>query len=356
MTNIFKSLVAAVAFTASTVAGYQVNGQGVVKLSATPTEGGVYSGYGELQHLIVTFENQATSVAIPPKSVRLIFNLPTQGIEFVGNAEYTPPTGWTYIKNGANEAILENTTATIAVPDLANPLVQVIFNVPFRTVAPGTPTGGSLYSWGISTAQPSNPITLNVNSPDNTGSGRITIQNQDLPVNFSSFAAKVKGCTVELSWTTATEINNSHFVIERSKNGSSFSPIGQTNGAGTSYESNSYTYVDDAPANHQNFYRIRQVDFDGQSTTSVVKNANIDCNSSAISIYPNPTTNSTFYVKGIMDKSTIEVYNALGQRVVSKDAENKLVGVSLSGLASGVYHVQVVTDGKTVFSSKLIKD
>jgi hypothetical protein len=83
-----------------------------------------------------------------------------------------------------------------------------------------------------------------------------------LPVTFTSFKGRVDGDKAELTWTTAEEINNSHFDIERSANGQGYAKIGSVRGSGAG----SYQFTDNGPLSAVNYYRLKQVDVDGQAT------------------------------------------------------------------------------------------
>lgn len=83
------------------------------------------------------------------------------------------------------------------------------------------------------------------------------------PVEFTFFEAlKENESTVLLKWETATETNNSHFLVQRSSNGLSFETIGQLAGAGTSSSKNYYRFTDQNPLPSTSYYRLKQIDFD----------------------------------------------------------------------------------------------
>jgi len=347
MKSFFKNLIAANMLVAMGLGAGTVSAQTSVEVFLT---GGPllsnYPGFVVTSSFDLTFSN-ISSVALPGGSFRIQASVPA-GVEFATAAEYTPPAGWTYVRLSATSMKLTPNTAVSSDASLSTQF----FSIPIRTLAPVGPNNNfvmipqaEIQSAGTYTF----PIT-----PSNNISGPLTVANNPLPVLFQDFTATAEGCKVVLNWSTAVEKNNSHFVIERSSNSSDFTAIGRTNGAGTSFELNKYTYEDKAPLAHHNFYRIRQVDFDGSTTTSTVANAKVDCQNTGISIYPNPAT-SAVYVKGLTNKSTIEIYNVVGQKVVSKVAENTLEAVNMSGLAEGVYQVQVVSGGETIYSNKLIK-
>jgi len=95
----------------------------------------------------------------------------------------------------------------------------------------------------------------------------LTNVNNPLPIellNFKSECMSREG--VELTWTTASEINNSHFTVERSEEGIIWEVIADNiHGAGNSTEENSYSYIDNNPSRGLNYYRLSQTDFDGTS-------------------------------------------------------------------------------------------
>jgi hypothetical protein len=110
-----------------------------------------------------------------------------------------------------------------------------------------------------------------------------------LPVNLINFIATKVDTVVRLDWVTASEQNNDHFEIERSANGVSFSQIGIIKGNGNSTITLKYFFYDHKPLSGINFYRLKQVDFDGKSTYSRV--ASIAFGSQIendLSIFPNP--------------------------------------------------------------------
>ena len=87
-----------------------------------------------------------------------------------------------------------------------------------------------------------------------------------LPVNLTSFKGRLDNGKAELTWTTAAEHNNSHFEIERSANGQAYDKVGSVQGNGGT--NNVYQFTDNGPLAAINYYRLKQVDIDGQSTYS----------------------------------------------------------------------------------------
>jgi hypothetical protein len=92
-----------------------------------------------------------------------------------------------------------------------------------------------------------------------------------LPVKFTSFAATKTSSKVILNWSTAQEINNNRFEIEKSLDGNNWQTIAMVLGAGTTQAVSNYSYTDTHVSNATLYYRIRQVDLNGQSTVSATQ-------------------------------------------------------------------------------------
>ena len=107
-----------------------------------------------------------------------------------------------------------------------------------------------------------------------------------LPVELINFQVKQKGNNNVVEWTTATELNNDFFYIERSKDGKNYKRIGKIKGAGTSSTLRKYTFVDKKPAIGLNYYRLHQVDFDGTTATSDVVTLSFAGGEKSLSIKP----------------------------------------------------------------------
>ena len=175
-----------------------------------------------------------------------------------------------------------------------------------------------------------------------------------LPVELVSFSASAQGNSVLLNWSTATEINNSGFEIQRKINNHNFKKIGFVKGAGSSTQSNSYSFKDGSlqPGKYQ--YRLRQVDFDGTAVFS--KTVSVDLSAvkgfELSQNYPNPFNPSTTIGYNINKTSlvTLKVYDILGKEVEVLVNENEqpgsyFVGFDASKLGSGIYFYRLQAGG-----------
>ena len=174
------------------------------------------------------------------------------------------------------------------------------------------------------------------------------------PVLLLYFTAKntVKGNL--LSWATALEKNNSHFEIERSIDGSSFKKIATEIGNGSKNEIVEYTYLDNSFENPVNYYRIRQVDFDGKTTATQILKVVVDNNFSIV-YSPNPfNTNFRLFVRSEEPTVQLSVQSIIGAEIFKTIIEtNKEIEMG-DFLASGTYIV-VIEGSQKINQFRIVK-
>jgi hypothetical protein len=111
-----------------------------------------------------------------------------------------------------------------------------------------------------------------------------------VPVELMTFDGKSAEKGVKLTWKTASERNNRVFEIERNVGNTAdkFEKIGNVKGLSNTFGISNYDFVDNAPqADKVNYYRLRQVDFDGTATYSKVISIGVSRASKAFKVYPN---------------------------------------------------------------------
>ncbi len=181
-------------------------------------------------------------------------------------------------------------------------------------------------------------INLNNNSGSNYTIGTAPI----LPVQLTKFTATPQNNQVSLDWQTATELNNSHFTIERSTTGSDFETIGTVQGVGTTVEIQNYNFIDPQPANGMNYYRLKQVDFNGDfeySDLAVIKFQT----KQNIQVFPNPVKEQ-INIQADLGQTNILIYNMQGQllREMNNISINGQFTFNLSDLNTGLYQIQIL--------------
>jgi hypothetical protein len=180
-----------------------------------------------------------------------------------------------------------------------------------------------------------------------------------LSVSFisASFKGRLSDKTVLLNWATSSENNNAYFEVQRSADGISFQSIGQVPGNFTTSIEHQYSFTDNNPKSGTNYYKLKQVDIDGNftfgNTISVKYNA-----VNNFSISPNPATNNLIVTHPVGDQhSSIRLVQAEGKVVLTQNISAGSIQTSLdiSKLAPGVYFV-FVNAGKTSKSFKVVKE
>lgn len=283
----------------------------------------------------------------------------------------TPPnaSGFGYILIIGTNPIIDLTGITIYVP----PKIRLVFagnviidNTTTFVTSSGNTQGNSEVQFGINgTVYKGNPGSngfdvLNEriqNCAVDPNPGECLELNAFLPVELTSFQGKAYQDRVELSWVTAAEINNDHFVVEHSRDGVSFTSVGKVRGAGTTVEVSNYQFLHRLPATGANYYRLKQVDYDGAFTYSDVVVTQVGRPSGNIRIYPNPTVNYAWInFPELPEKIQFSLTNLLGQGIdlqpTPTDAGWQL---DLSRMVKGVYLLRMEYDGKTV-TRRIVKE
>jgi hypothetical protein len=198
------------------------------------------------------------------------------------------------------------------------------------------------------------------------GLGPLSFGSFGLPITLINFDATPAGSSVELNWVTANEINNDFFTIERSTDGSNFTPLKRIRGAGNSTSTLNYSASDESPFNGINYYRLRQTDYDGKNTSSKVKSVRFD------KAAPDKVINIESIYSGIDEESITVNYSAqqegsvmmsvispTGRLVASYTwhaarGNNTCVLPRKSTLACGIYFMRLVMNDEST-TMKFIK-
>ncbi|MCF6269785.1 MAG: T9SS type A sorting domain-containing protein [Melioribacteraceae bacterium] len=187
-------------------------------------------------------------------------------------------------------------------------------------------------------------------------SGGGTFNSGALPVELVSFSAIHLNNGVELTWRTATEINNYGFDIQRTANNNleDYQSIGFIQGHGNSISPKEYSFLDNTVSHGKYFYRLKQIDIDGAYEYS--EEIEIDLGTLNKFVlnqnYPNtfnPETSISYEIP-ISGKVVLKVFNLLGKEVATLVNEEKVAGsykINFSGaaLASGTYFYRIQIGG-----------
>jgi hypothetical protein len=184
-----------------------------------------------------------------------------------------------------------------------------------------------------------------------------------LPIELVNFKATAEENDNLLSWTTVSEKNNDYFILEKSIGGAEFMAIGQIDGNGNSEEPINYSFRHSNPEARQ-YYRLRQVDFDGSAHYSdIILVSRLE--DSGIEIFPNPSAGELqlSLENQLLSKVkmlTIHYIDIAGKRITEElklNVTGNLYSLNkFDALNSGIYIIQVLNeDGEIIHLDKVVK-
>jgi len=204
--------------------------------------------------------------------------------------------------------------------------------------------------------------------PHTRGDGYYTIGTLDntispLPIELLSFTAHLNSDKVDVAWTTASEKNNDHFTIEKSRNGVTFEDVYTVSGAGNSSTIINYFEIDQSPYTGISYYRLKQTDFDGSLTYSHIVPVEYNPHGDpSISLFPNPAdVNSPAYLElsqfegqevlvVLRDIQGREIYS----KVIVTLSNNELVALNHDGILSKGTYLITASSANKLYSKRLI--
>lgn len=156
-----------------------------------------------------------------------------------------------------------------------------------------------------------------------------------LPVRYVAFDAIARPSAVQLNWSTAQEINNDYFEIQRSATGQDFKVLDRVAGHGNSSHTISYTAIDESPLAGTSYYRLVQYDFDGQKSISEIETIHRKP-SSPLDLYPTAVQDLLYY--NTSEETTLYVFDNLGRPMLTHAAHGA-GHLDMSNLPAGLYFV-----------------
>ena len=177
----------------------------------------------------------------------------------------------------------------------------------------------------------------------------------NIPVEMTTFSANVNGSDVSLTWTTATELNNSGFYIERKSGSGNYSQIAFVEGNGSTTSSNVYSYIDKNIVSGKYYYRLKQVDYNGtfEYSKEIEVTVGLPITFSLEQNFPNPFNPSTKIKYSIPTAGIVKlvIYNLLGEQIttlVNQNVEPGFYTVEWNGtnnfgvsVPSGIYFYRI---------------
>lgn len=184
-----------------------------------------------------------------------------------------------------------------------------------------------------------------------------------LPVDLISYNGKLVDDKVHITWETAVEVNSSHYIIMRSEDGQDFYEVGEVPAAGNSNQKLSYTWIDESPAQGNNYYRIKQIDLDGQYELfrTIIINVNSGLKMIAVNVFPNPVSDkANLYFETVESGGyDLAIYNQQGQvvytaNVMATEGSNN-IEFNTMFFKAGIYFLRISNENGIVKQIKFYK-
>lgn len=247
----------------------------------------------------------------------------------------------------------------------------------YRSASYGT-NSADWEEWGFNPAGPMSPgyPTVGVAVP-NPASNTVSLSginsfsrwtlsdnvNQPLPIVLGDFSATCEANTVRVKWESVSEVNNSYYVILRSKDAINWEELAQISGAGNSNQPINYEYIDENPLRQLAYYKLKQVDFNGQSETFAPKSVKcIETNTLTYRLYPNPAReyiNIEFELGKNYESGALELIDMYGKLAYSQEIE-LTEGMNTHNIqplpsSSATYILRIKSKGEVLIQAPFIK-
>ena len=196
------------------------------------------------------------------------------------------------------------------------------------------------------------PVGITGTVTYNPNSVVLSMASSTLPLSLLSFSGIHQSNFNQLNWQTTNEINTSHFLVQKSANGTTFNNIGRVEARNTSGNYD-YGFTDANPVDVANFYRLQMVDKDGKITySSIIKI--VFTGKNELQVFPNPAKD-LITLSGLQSKGIIKIISPEGKLVKQLNATANSMMIDISTLAKGMYIVQY-NIGETTSELKIIKE
>ncbi len=178
-----------------------------------------------------------------------------------------------------------------------------------------------------------------------------------LPIEIVKLEINKKDKSTILNWQTSSETNNSHFLIEWSRDANEWNEIGTVKAGGTTHDIKEYTFIHENPKAGINYYRLTQVDFDGRKETFPMKSVYFGSNQRNFDIIPNLAFNNVkIEFEKPVENGRLHIYNIDGQLMQSYVLASGIdvLRIDVSELPTGQYIAKYI-DGEDTINRKFIK-
>jgi len=270
-------------------------------------------------------------------------------LHITGNAVFDNKVSWTV--NGGGQVIIDgNLTLTNGASMQVNGSLKVHGNLSTGNNTDLTINGGGTVTVdnnvsigsgnlnGAGTFQFGGTCCLGGNCSSNTSYCNSSHHNFTLPITLTSFNVSINHTKIDLTWSTATELNFDYFSLEKSSDGKLFNEIAQVKGHGTTNEKHDYSFDDNFPLIGKNYYRLTSVDFDNykEAFKVIVQDYSGEKDSQ---VSPNPTDGQMITLNFNFDtkEGQVVIYDSMGSMVDFFQVNETGVVSFTNPLKDGIY-------------------
>lgn len=174
-----------------------------------------------------------------------------------------------------------------------------------------------------------------------------------LPVIFNEVKAIKVSSGIEVLWSTATEINCDKFEVERSIDGVRFETICTKKGSGSSSLVHTYEAMDYSPEFGINYYRIKEINFDGEVMYSKIVSEKNDFITGIITLSPNPASGNIIYLQSAAELSHVDIFESNGK--ILKSVKRPTGSIDISFLPKGAYYFRFYDINGRIFIKRVLR-
>lgn len=176
-----------------------------------------------------------------------------------------------------------------------------------------------------------------------------------LPVQITSFTAKGENGNAILNWSTSSEMNSKGFAVQHSINGTDWKQVGFVNSkVANSSVAQQYQFTHTLSSNGTHYYRLQQVDLDGNYAYSDIRKVEFTSTKNAVNVYPNPVR-EVVNVEGLNGNETIRIFDTNGRMVIAVKAKNVKETISTESLANGIYIMEIADTNGNKETKRILK-
>jgi hypothetical protein len=173
-----------------------------------------------------------------------------------------------------------------------------------------------------------------------------------LPIVFKDFSIENFENSIELNWTTASELENDFFTVEKSKDGSHWFELGTVKGNGSTTVKNNYAFTDESPYIGTSYYRLSQTDFNG--TTRIITTEQALFESTKYLLYPIPVNKSMIIEGPNLSNSKIKIFSCFGEEIhVDSNSFGDKLSFDFSEVKNGAYIINIENE-RITFTDRII--